>query len=105
MVQKSTKRHEKTASLKQSRSSRQIKKIYPPTFRLYVLALAPFPNQNISKKKVRKLPKKLSAFFPFQSISMTIKTGKAVYVIARLPKNTSTGLESLFNFQMQMPAA
>ena len=76
MVQKSTQRHEKTASLKLSRSSRQIKKKYPPIFWLYFFSH--FPNQNIGKKSQEATGEKLSVFFLFQSISMTIQPTKAV---------------------------
>ena len=45
------------------------------------------------------LVKKLSTFFIFQSISMAIQQGNAVCVMG-WPKNISTGLEGLFNFQV-----
>ena len=42
---------------------------------------------------------KLSTFFLFHSISMTIQGGNAVCVMG-CPKNISSGLEGLFNFQV-----
>ena len=42
---------------------------------------------------------KLSNFFLFQSISMAVQKGNAVCVMG-CPKNTSSGLEFLFNFQV-----
>ena len=42
---------------------------------------------------------KLSTFFLFQSIPMAIHQGTAVCVMG-YPKNTSTGLYGLFNFQV-----
>ena len=42
---------------------------------------------------------KLSTFYLFQSISMVIQQGNAVCVMG-CPKNTSSGLEFLFNFQV-----
>ena len=41
----------------------------------------------------------LSSFYPFQSISMPIQRGNAVCVMG-CPKEQSTGLEGLFNFQV-----
>ena len=41
---------------------------------------------------------KLTTFFLFQSISMAIQKGNAVWVMG-CPKNRSSGLEGLFNFQ------
>ena len=42
---------------------------------------------------------KLSTFYLFQSISMAIQRGNAVCVMG-CPKNRSSGLEGLFNFQV-----
>ena len=42
---------------------------------------------------------KLSTFYLFQSISMTIQKGNAVYVMGCV-KERSSGLEGLFNFHV-----
>ena len=42
---------------------------------------------------------KLTTFFLFQSISMAIQRGNAVCVMG-CPKNRSSGLEGLLNFQV-----
>ena len=54
--------------------------------------------KQIGKKISRATSEKLSTFFLFQSISMAIQRGNAVCVMG-CPKNTSTGLEGLFNFK------
>ena len=54
----------------------------------------------IGKKKIQGATgEKLSTFFLFQSISMAIQRGNAVCVMG-CPKNRSSGLEGLFNFQV-----
>jgi hypothetical protein len=79
MVQKSTQRHEKTASLKLSRSSRQIKKNILLLFGCIFSHL--FPTKISAKKSQEATGEKLSASFLFQSISMIIQPGKAVCVM------------------------
>ena len=44
---------------------------------------------------------KLSSFYPLQSISMAIQRGNAVCVMG-CPKDRSSGLEGLFNFQVHV---
>ena len=51
------------------------------------------------KKNQEATGEKLSNFFLFQSISMAIQRGNAVCVMG-CPKNRSSGLEGLFNFQV-----
>ena len=53
----------------------------------------------IGKKIQDATGEKLSTFFLFQSISMAIQQGNAVCVMG-CPKDTSTGLEGQFNFQV-----
>ena len=53
----------------------------------------------MGKKIQEATGEKLSTFFLFQSISMAIQQGNAVCVMG-YPKNTSTGLDGLFNFQV-----
>ena len=59
-----------------------------------------------SSKQAKKIQEatgeKLSTFFLFQSISMAIQKGNAVCVMG-CPKNRSSGLEGLFNFQVHEP--
>ena len=55
--------------------------------------------KQIGKKIQEATSEKLSTFFLFQTISMAIKRGNAVFVMG-CPENTSAGLEGLFNFQV-----
>ena len=55
--------------------------------------------KQIGKKIQEATRKKLFTFFLFQSISMAIQRGNAVCVMG-CPKNRSSGLEGLFNFQV-----
>ena len=55
--------------------------------------------KQIGKKIQEATGEKLSTFFLFQSISMAIQQGNAVCVMG-CPKNRSSGLEGLFNFQV-----
>ena len=55
--------------------------------------------KQISKKIQDATGEKLSTFYLFQSISMAIQKGNAVCVMGCV-KDTSSGLEGLFNFQV-----
>jgi hypothetical protein len=55
--------------------------------------------KQIGKKIQEATSEKLSSFFLFQSISMAIQKGNAVCVMG-CPKNRSSGLEGLFDFQV-----
>ena len=55
--------------------------------------------KQISKKIQDATSEKLSTFYLFQSISMAIQRGNAVCVMGCV-KDTSSGLEGLFNFQV-----
>ena len=55
--------------------------------------------KQIGKKIQDATGEKLSTFYLFQSISMAIQKGNVVCVMG-LVKNTSSGLEGLFNSQV-----
>ena len=69
------------------------------TYGAMALTVSPQGIKQIVKKIQDATGEKLSTFYLFQSISIAIQKGNAVCVMG-CPKDISSGLEGLFNFQV-----